>query len=42
LLDSEDPDLKIIEKITERLMEIDADDAEARASSILAGLGFTE
>ena len=37
----EEPNLKLIEKLNERLEEIDADTAETRSAEILAGLGFT-
>ena len=38
--DREEPNLELMEKLNERLEEIDADSAEVRAAEILAGLGF--
>ena len=38
--DREEPNLELMEKLNERLEEIDADSAEVRAAEILAGLGL--
>lgn len=40
-MDSDEPDPKLIEKLDERLLQIDANTAPARAAKILDGLGFT-
>ena len=37
----EEPNITIIEKLNDRLDEIDADTAESRSAEILDGLGFT-
>lgn len=36
----EEPSITLIDKLQERLDEIDADSCEVRSAEILAGLGF--